>query len=236
MAYLMMPKISFGLSHEIISEILGTPAIRNANGEITKKAIPSILNKTETIDEIAALSSRITEAISKAKANSDYRTARRLGRLKDSIYHDLVPAGGSLAGLNEARKFSVLLNDTFTRGVIGDLLKTNTRGAISVDPSLTLEHLMFTGQKGKVAVDGLRTAAQRTEGGVDSVDKAITDFFISKFALGISSLYLLTPQEGCIPLDFNNLNKEIILYQGHNRKGILPFMLPILKPSIGFIR
>ena len=168
--------------HEIISEILGTPAIKNADGEIIKKAIPSILNKTETIDEIAALSSRITEAISKAKVAGDYRTAKRLGRLKDSIYHGLVPAGGSLEGLNEARKFSVLLNDTFTRGVIGDLLKTNTRGAISVDPSLTLEHLMFTGQKGKVAVDGLRTAAKRTEGGVDAVDKAITDFFISKFA------------------------------------------------------
>ena len=167
---------------EIISEILGTPAIKNANGKVIKDAVPSILNKTETIDEIAALSSRITKAISQAKGNSDYDTARKLGDLKNSIYQDIVPAGGSLAGLNEARKFSVLLNDTFTRGVIGDLLKTNTRGAITVDPSLTLEHLMFTGQKGKVAVDGLRTAAKRTGGGVDAVDKAITDFFISKFA------------------------------------------------------
>ena len=114
----------------------------------TKKT-PSTLKSVETIKEISALSSRINEDIRKASSEGKTNLARQLGLLRDSIYDDIIPVGTvNQTALSNARKFSRVLNDKFTRGSMGRLLSRKASGALAVDPELTLVRLVTAGPAG----------------------------------------------------------------------------------------
>ena len=166
-----------------ILEIAGKEAVLNEKGEVVQAAIPSTLKSIESITEISALSSRINNDIRQAYANGKPNLARQLGQLRDSIYDLIVPVSGDAVGLAEARAYSKVLNDKFTRGPMGDLLQTNAKGALKVEPEMTLSKVVSTGPQGKIGVEKLRAAAQETEGGAEAIDIQIQQHLLNKFSV-----------------------------------------------------
>ena len=158
-----------------ILEIAGREAVIGPDGKVVKKAQKSTLNTVETIKEIAALSSRISEDIRQAYNAGKPNLARLLGQLRNSIYDDIVPVSGAdTTGLEEARAFSRVLNDKFNSGPVGSVRGTDVRGAEKVNPELTLEKFVTKGQSGRVAVEQLRRAYQQTNvGGGDLPHSAL---------------------------------------------------------------
>ena len=118
-----------------------------------------------------------------------------LGKIRDSIYDDIIPVVGDTVGLDQARAFSRVLHDKFTRGSVGRILDLKARGEVKVDPERTLEEIVKSGTAGKLGVLALRRAEQATSvGGKDfphselppqtsAIDGPVKDFLINKFLL-----------------------------------------------------
>ena len=168
-----------------ILEIAGKDAVLNENGEIVQEAVPSTLRAIESITEISALSSRINRDIREAYAQGKPNLARQLGQLRDSIYDLIVPVSGDAVGLTEARAYSKILNDKFTRGPVGKLFQTDAKGALKVDPEMTLHKVVSTGPQGKIGVEKLRAASQETEGGTEAIDRQIQQHLLNKFSASV---------------------------------------------------
>ena len=168
-----------------ILEIAGKDAVLNENGEIVQEAVPSTLRAIESITEISALSSRINRDIREAYAQGKPNLARQLGQLRDSIYDLIVPVSGDAVGLTEARAYSKVLNDKFTRGPVGKLLQTDAKGALKVDPEMTLSKIVSVGPQGKIGVEKLRAAAQETEGGTEAIDRQIQQHLLNNFSASV---------------------------------------------------
>ena len=178
-----------------IINIAGRDAVIGPNGKVITKAKKSILNEVESADEIAALSSALNEAISTANVNGAFREANMLGKVRDSIYDDIIPVVGDTVGLEQARAFSRVLHDKFTRGSVGRILDLKARGEVRIDPERTLEEIVKAGTRGKLGVLALRRAEQATSvGGKDfphtelppqpsAIDGPVKDFLINKFLL-----------------------------------------------------
>jgi hypothetical protein len=166
---------------DAIWDVAGRAAVIGPAGKIITKATPSILRSSESIDEIAALSSRINADI---RASDNLNEKRTLGDLRDVIYDNLTPVAGSDAtGLEQARTYSKYLNNSFTRGSVGRVLGLNTKYDVKVEPDVTLEKFVVPGVAGKVAVEQLRKAGSYTEGGVAALDAHVQQFLLNKFAL-----------------------------------------------------
>jgi hypothetical protein len=168
-----------------ILEIAGKDAVLNENGEIVQEAVPSTLRAIESITEISALSSRINRDIREAYAQGKPNLARQLGQLRDSIYDLIVPVSGDAVGLTEARAYSKVLNDKFTRGPVGKLFQTDAKGALKVDPEMTLHKVVGTGPQGKIGVEKLRAASEETEGGTEAIDRQIQQHLLNKFSVSV---------------------------------------------------
>jgi len=180
---------------ESILNIAGREAVIGPDGKVIKAATKSILNEVEPADEIAALSARFNEAISDAMTNGRFMEADQLGKIRDSIYDDIIPVIGDATGLEQARAFSRVLNDKFTRGSIGRVLGLKARGEVKVDPELTLQELITPGPQGKLALLALRRAERSTSvGGKDfphselpkgesAIDFPVQQYLINKFML-----------------------------------------------------
>lgn len=177
-----------------ILEIAGKDAVFNEKGEIVREAVPSTLRAIESITEISALSSRINRDIREAYSQGKTNLARLLGQLRDSIYDDIIPVGTvDQAALSNARKFSRVLNDKFTRGAMGTLLSTKSTGALAVDPELTLTRLVTPGPVGKIAVQKLleSAASMKVDGkpvrdsteAVSRMNEMIQQHLLNQFAL-----------------------------------------------------
>ena len=190
-----------------ILEIAGREAVIGPDGKVIKEAQESTLNTVETIKEIAALSSRISEDIRQAYNAGKPNLARLLGQLRNSIYDDIVPVSGAdTAGLEEARAFSRVINDKFNSGPVGSVRKTDVRGAEKVNPELTLEKFVTKGQSGRVAVQKLRQAFQETNVGggdlphsrlpqnTEPMDKQIRIYLKNLFAAATDGRYGFDPE------------------------------------------
>jgi hypothetical protein len=170
-----------------ILEIAGREAVLGPDGKVITPAVQSTLRSVETIDEIAALSKRINRDIDIAYGSGPGggkpNLARQLGELRDAIYDDIIPVGGADAsGLEAARAFSRALNDKFTRGSVGMLLRTRTTGDLKVDPELTLVNLIKKGLPGKIAAQQLRIAAEESGSDPGNIDRLIQEHLLNQFA------------------------------------------------------
>ena len=147
----------------ILFEIAGTEAVIGRGGKVVEQEVRGILHRVESIKEIAALSSRLNRLIRKAYNDGEPNLARLMGKLRDSLYDDIIPVGAvNTEALTQARSFSRLINDKFNSGPVGRVRDTDTRGALKVDPQLTLANIVSKGPAGKVATERLLQAYQQT--------------------------------------------------------------------------
>jgi hypothetical protein len=180
---------------QAIKEIAGQEEYINDAGELVE-AVPSILQKTESIDEIQALVSRIGDDFSIARSLGKTNRARQLGQLRDSILQSIEPTDGSsavLESLRAARSYSRRLNEVFYHGPLGQLLGKNSKGGLNVAPELTLERLIGTGVQGKIGATSLRKAAEQY-GGVENVDNVIQEYLKAKFASKVMANGQFSPE------------------------------------------
>ena len=170
----------------LIQKIAGREATIGPDGKKIP-AVKSTLKSVETIDEIAALSKLLNSEIRKAYGSGPGggkpNRARQLGELRNAIYDDIIPVGeADDSALEAARAFSRALNDRFTRGSVGTLLRTKTTGDLKVDPELTLVNLIRPGLSGKIAAQQLLTGAEQTPGGAASMERVIQQHLLNQFA------------------------------------------------------
>ena len=165
-----------------IREIAGKDAVIDpSTGKEVEAAVPSILQKTESADEIQALMARLGDDQRIARAEGKLNRARMIGELRDSIFERIMPTSGASPELSAARAYSRRLNEVFYHGPLGQLLDKTTKGGYTVSPELTLERLIGSGTSGKVGAQSLRDAATQY-GGTEKVDSLISEFLIAKFA------------------------------------------------------
>ena len=142
----------------------------------------SIVKSVEPIKEIIGLSSRINTAIRQANEAGEVNSARMLKLLRDSLYDDIVPIGKvNETALENARAFSRVLNDKFTRGSIGSVLGYKSGGSLAVNPELTLAKLVTPGPAGKVALQELRRTVEGTDG-AERMDEMVQQHLLNLFA------------------------------------------------------
>jgi len=110
--------------------------------------------------EVRAFRSNVLAQATEARAKGDFDLARRLSQIANGESTPGVAGrdGGALADMSavgdpavqNARNFSVLLNDRFTRSFAGDLLGMNPEGGPAIRSGLTLE-TAFSGNRPMVA-------------------------------------------------------------------------------------
>lgn len=88
-----------------------------------------------TVGELLIFRSRMLDEARSAAANSDYASARVLGRLAEAALDDL----SGVPGTDEARAFSRALHDNFTRSFVGDVLATDSAGAARIPPEVLVK-------------------------------------------------------------------------------------------------
>ncbi len=101
-----------------------------------------------TAGELLTLRSRILSEQRKMRGSQapDWDMHRRLGMLSDAILDDLADLNPAAA---EAREFSRMLNDRFSRGYVGRALGADVRGGERIAPELMLERGMGAAAAGR---------------------------------------------------------------------------------------
>lgn len=161
-----------------------TPAIiYQLGGEETKTMVPagvvdehgvpmfneqitdaSVIGDKDSFANLQALRSRLLEMKRKDNAAGNWRRAGKINEMLESIF-EVKPADptknpGILPRWREARDFSRQLNDTFTRGPVGDILGFDPEGGLTTPAAMTLEKLVPPGQRGAMGVEAARGATQ----------------------------------------------------------------------------
>lgn len=89
-----------------------------------------------TSGELIELRSLLLDEARTLRGQSNFKDARRVNLMADSVLEDLSNAGASAV---TARDYSRALNDRFSRSFAGDVLGTKPSGAERIRPELTLE-------------------------------------------------------------------------------------------------
>lgn len=110
--------------------------LMNESGAPIMKTV-SEAGKPITVKDIQELRSSLLEDARSARANNDFKTARRYNQIADGALEDLSAAAGEPAAI--ARDYSRQLNDRFSRTFAGDVLGVKESGAGRIRPELTLE-------------------------------------------------------------------------------------------------
>lgn len=166
----------------------GKPAIPKVILEIAGidaagKAKPSTLRNVETVKEISALSARINGL---ARDSTDLNEKRLLGKIRDSLYDNLIPVSGEgTEALAKARAFSKYFASTFYEGGVGDVLGYAQNTVTKVDPIVTLNQFVKPGLEGKSLVNGLREASKSTPGGLETIDQRVQNQLVNSFFLNV---------------------------------------------------
>ena len=156
--------------------------------EVTQQQIvnKSLLNDQEPIGVILAARSRMLEAQRAERARGNYKRARKIGLVVDSLFDDVIPLNVEGAAVMErvdaARKFSKSFHDTFTKGPVGEILGYKASGDLRTAPEKTLETLLRPGTDGLLGYRALRQSVERKPGGVETIDAHVEDFLKNKFA------------------------------------------------------
>lgn len=96
-----------------------------------------------TVKDALSLRSRVLDeaANARAGANPNRNKARILGNVQEALLED-IGAAGDIPEIQTAMEFSRRLNDKFTRGAVGRVLRHDSSRGGSVDPSETMELLL----------------------------------------------------------------------------------------------
>lgn len=87
--------------------------------------------------ELLSFRSEMLDAQRSARANGNFKDARRFGELADAVLADLEEIPGNAA--STARTFSRVLNERFTSGPVGRLLRMDSTGSARVPEEMTLQ-------------------------------------------------------------------------------------------------
>jgi len=168
---------------KVILEIAGRDAVIGPNGKVARKAVASTLRNVETVKEISALSARINGL---ARDSTDLNEKRLLGKIRDSLYDNLIPVSGEgTEALAKARAFSKYFASTFYEGGVGDVLGYAQNTVTKVDPIVTLNQFVKPGLEGKSLVNGLREASKSTPGGLETIDQRVQNQLVNSFFLNV---------------------------------------------------
>lgn len=139
----------------------------------------------EPIGEIQAFRSRVLQDIrlEAAKDVPNKRLLSNLGDLQESALNAMGAAerttfGPEGAKIRAALDFSTVLNDTYTRGPIGKILRLDARGGQKITDEQALETLFKAGTGGRTSMRALLTAG----GGSQQLLASTEDFIKNQFA------------------------------------------------------
>ncbi len=133
-----------------------------------------VLKDKENIDEVLALRHRILDEIREESAGvaPNRNKIRRLNELHDSVMKTIDSTGVG-ADFDAARAYSRALNDKFTRGVVGRVLRLDRAGGAVVPEEQTLPRL--------TASQNALNDLTRAVGGNEVIEDAVTDYMVNKF-------------------------------------------------------
>jgi hypothetical protein len=141
----------------------------------------------ETLREVDGLKQKLGEIAATEKAAGRNGRAFKINQLQDALYNESVPLtkGGedALARSVRAREFSVTLNDTFTRGPIGNIRGVKPNRDLKVSPEQTLTKILPGKSKSVAGVEAMRKAATEYGSGTESVDKLVRRYILARYAI-----------------------------------------------------
>ena len=152
--------------------------LKNSLTRYTKSDIPSAANKflkatkktgMDRVDEVNALYSAMRDTARNAVSGTvNKNEARIANEIADSVLRalDAIPATTDVnRRVIEARTFSREMNNTFSRGAVGKLLKRTSRGELATPEELTLQRSIRSGgDTGALAQRDIAAAVRGTEG------------------------------------------------------------------------
>lgn len=151
----------------------------------TKKLLDVVgLNKVESVEEVQKLKSRIGKLITKAKKNDENNKARLLTQVYDSILNDIQPATFGARDvqdrLENARKFSASLHETFNKGAIGKIRGLDYKQELKVAPEKMMDRLLAPDQRG-LGYQALIKTANGDPIKIQSIQDNTQEFLKAKF-------------------------------------------------------
>lgn len=144
---------------------------------------------TDTVKEMIRARGKLLEDARIAGSEGRKNRARVSQDLAEAIMADLTDAGRRIGGdtaklIDDARAFSKVKNDMFSRSEVGKVLKTTKEGGDKVAEDLTLERIIGSGGvKGNVGLEDMLRAADTPELR-GSIESFIKDEFTSKAIKG----------------------------------------------------
>lgn len=134
--------------------------------------------EAESVKEIYGLRKKLSEEARMARAEGKFNKARIADELSDSILEAIeFQAPQANEALREAIDFSRIVNQKFTQGEIGKILRPEKFGGDKVAPEITLDKLFTSGGgKAKVGLDKLLEASD-----TPNTRKAASEYILNKF-------------------------------------------------------
>ena len=144
-----------------------------------KKGARARVRRT-TVQELYGLYRKLGEEATIARSAGQFNKARIAGELRESILRDLdsFSAGGEVGdSLRVAREYSAELNNKFTKGPVGKILRFAREGVERVPEEMTLRTAIGTGKiPAKLAAQAIQRAADDA-----TVMEGISDFLKAEF-------------------------------------------------------
>jgi len=169
-----------------------------------KKPKSVAFKEQEEVKQVHALYSKLREAARKARSAEDFKAAGFADEVADGVWEDLkvVPA------LDDARAFSLKLNQTFKQGRVGKLLGYERAGGRSVAPELILDASVGSpGIKGLVQTEDLMKALDFAGEHNIAADDAIQDYITRQFINSAAPEGKLNPKSAAT---FLKRNEELL--------------------------
>lgn len=169
------------------------------------------LRDKDTIANVLSVRTTAREEVAQLRQEGKGAAARKLSDTLDTLLDDVVPIGRwadkKQDAINAARKFSFSLNETFTRGPIGEILGS-TRMGLRVSPERTL-NAVLSPSKGTEGYAALLKSVEGIPDGPKKVEAAVKNFLTAKFAA--ASISPTTGEFKPNSVDpFLKVNREII--------------------------
>jgi hypothetical protein len=125
-----------------------------------------------TLKDLQSIRSELNDQIRSFRADGQWNKARILGKFLDSLLDDMAEVDS--AGIDAARSFSRQLNDKFTKGEVGRILKYEESGVRAVDAPETLFALF----SGKNVSRGIRQFVEASPESRDSLAEFVGNRYI----------------------------------------------------------
>jgi len=145
-------------------------------GRNVPEDVKAILAKADdgtlTLKDLQSIRSELNDQIRSLRADGQWNKARILGKFQDSLLDDLSAIDST--GVDRARDFSRQLNEKFTQGEVGKILKFEESGVRAVDAPETLSQLF----KGESATRGIQQFVKASPESKDSIAEFVKNRYI----------------------------------------------------------